>query len=108
MPVTAVKYFLFFFYSAVGGGGGLCNVRRCFRGCEFDSHGGSLKYFSAFTGIIDILCLSISVFIINLYQFLIIYILFTKNKDINLPKAVYIRKKSNPSETTRVGQTYIR
>ena len=30
-------------------------------------------YFSAFTGIVDLLYLSISVFIINLYQFLILY-----------------------------------
>ena len=30
-----------------------------------------IKYFSAFTGIVDLLYLSISIFIINLYQFLI-------------------------------------
>ena len=31
-----------------------------------------IKYFSAFTGIVDLLYLSISFFIINLYQFLIL------------------------------------
>ena len=31
-----------------------------------------IKYFSAFTGIYDLLNLSISIFIINLYQFLIL------------------------------------
>ena len=31
-----------------------------------------IKYFSAFTGIVDLLYLSISIFIINLYQFLIL------------------------------------
>ena len=31
-----------------------------------------IKIFSAFTGIVDLLCLSISIFIINLYQFLIL------------------------------------
>ena len=30
------------------------------------------KYFSAFTGIVDLLYLSISIFIINVYQFLIL------------------------------------
>ena len=33
-----------------------------------------IKYFSAFTGIVDLLRLSISIFSINLYQFLILYI----------------------------------
>ena len=33
-----------------------------------------IKYFSAFTGIVDLFYLSISIFIINLYQFLILYI----------------------------------
>ena len=33
-----------------------------------------MKYFSAFTGIVDLLYLSISIFIINLYQFLILCI----------------------------------
>ena len=31
-----------------------------------------IKYFSAFTGIVDLLYLFISIFIINLYQFLIL------------------------------------
>ena len=34
--------------------------------------GGPLKYFSAFSGIVDLLYLSISIFVINLYQFLIL------------------------------------
>ena len=32
----------------------------------------AIKYFSAFSGIVDLLYLSISIFIINLYQFLIL------------------------------------
>ena len=31
-----------------------------------------IKYFSAFTGIVDLLYLSLSIFILNLYQFLIL------------------------------------
>ena len=33
---------------------------------------GHKRYFSAFTSIVDLLYLSISIFIINLYQFLIL------------------------------------
>ena len=52
------------------------------------------KYFSAFTGMVDLLYLSISVFIINLYQFLILCQSLTPNI---YPISLVFSESSRPS-----------